>query len=174
LPVGPQGAIRIRLRLHSPPPLAFRGPAVIFSAVLIRLILLFTVVPLLELSLLLRIGGWLGAGPTLGLVLGTGFVGAWLARREGLRAWSAVQEQLARGQVPGRELLDAVLVLLAGVVLITPGILTDAAGFTLMTGRGRNWVAKRIRKRLEASIDAAQIGDETSTGEPGGGRIIEL
>lgn len=174
MPVGPQGAIRIRLRLHSPPPLAFRGPAVIFSAVLIRLILLFTVVPLLELSLLLRIGGWLGAGPTLGLVLGTGFVGAWLARREGLRAWSAVQEQLARGQVPGRELLDAVLVLLAGVVLITPGILTDAAGFTLMTGRGRNWVAKRIRKRLEASIDAAQIGDETSTGEPGGGRIIEL
>ncbi len=172
--MGPQGAIRIRLCLYSGPPLAFRGPAVIFSAVLLRLILLFTIIPLLELSLLLRIGNWLGAGPTLGLVLGTGFVGAWLARREGLRAWSAVQEQLARGQVPGRELLDAVLVLLAGVVLITPGILTDAVGFTLMTGPGRNWVANRIRKRLETSIDAAQIGDEASPGKPGGGRIIEL
>ena len=141
---------------------------------LIRLILLFTIVPLLELSLLLRIGDWLGAGPTLGLVLGTGFVGAWLARREGVRAWSAVQEQLARGQVPGRELLNAVLVLLAGVVLITPGILTDAVGFILMTAPGRNWVANRIRKRLEASVEAARIGEETDPGEPGGGRIIEL
>jgi len=142
--------------------------------VLIRLILLFTIVPLLELSLLLRIGSWLGAGPTLGLVLGTGFVGAWLARREGLRAWGAVQEQLSKGQVPGRELLDAVLVLLAGVVLITPGILTDAVGFTLMTGPGRNWVAKRIRSRLEISADATRIRDETGTDGPGGGRIIEL
>ncbi len=141
---------------------------------LIRLILLFTIVPLLELSLLLRIGSWLGAGPTLGLVLGTGFVGAWLARREGLRAWSAVQDQLVRGQVPGRELLDAVLVLLAGVVLITPGILTDAVGFTLMTRPGRNWVANRIRKRLETSIDSAQLGDEANPEEPGSGRIIEL
>lgn len=141
---------------------------------LLRLILLFTVVPLLELSLLLRIGSWLGAGPTLGLVLGTGFVGAWLARREGLRAWNAVQEQLARGQVPGRELLDAVLVLLAGVVLITPGILTDAAGFMLMTRPGRNWVARRLRNRLEASVEAVQLGDEGSSGEPDGGRIIEL
>lgn len=154
--------------------LAFRGPAVIFSAVLIRLILLFTVVPLLELSLLLRIGNWFGAGPTLGLVLGTGFVGAWLARREGVRAWNAVQQQLARGQVPGRELLDAVLVLLAGVVLITPGILTDAVGFTLMTRPGRNWVANRIRRRLEASVEVARIGDETDPDGPGGGRIIEL
>lgn len=141
---------------------------------LIRLILLFTIVPLLELSLLLRIGNWLGAGPTLGLVLGTGFVGAWLARREGLRAWSAVQEQLGRGQVPGRELLDAVLVLLAGVVLITPGILTDAVGFTLMTGPGRNWVARRIRKRLEASIESVPVGGDTRPEEPTGGRIIEL
>ena len=141
---------------------------------LIRLILLFTIVPLLELSLLLRIGNWLGAGPTLGLVLGTGFVGAWLARREGVRAWNAVQQQLARGQVPGRELLDAVLVLLAGVVLITPGILTDAVGFALMTRPGRNWVAKRIRKRLETSVEAAQIADESNPEEPGSGRIIEL
>ena len=157
----------------------YRGARVSWSgrylpAVLIRLILLFTIVPLLELSLLLRIGNWLGAGPTLGLVLGTGFVGAWLARREGLRAWSAVQEQLGRGQVPGRELLDAVLVLLAGVVLITPGILTDAVGFTLMTGPGRNWVARRIRKRLEASIESVQVGGDTRPEEPTGGRIIEL
>ena len=142
---------------------------------LIRLILLFTIVPLVELSLLLRIGEWLGLGPTIGLVIGTGLLGAWLARREGVRAWTAVQEQLALGQVPGRELLDAVLVLLAGVVLITPGILTDLAGFTLMTSPGRNWVASRIRKRIEASIEAARVGGGPGgPGDIGGGRIIEM
>lgn len=141
---------------------------------LIRLFLLFTIVPLVELSLLMRLASWMGIGPTLGLVLGTGFLGAWLARREGIRAWNAVQEQLSRGVVPGRELLDAVLVLLAGVVLITPGILTDAAGFILMTVPGRNWIATRIRNRMEASLDSARLEDEPGENGPGGGRIIEM
>lgn len=149
---------------------------------LIRLILLFTIVPLVELTLLLRIGEWLGVGPTLGLVLGTGFLGAWLARREGVRAWTAVHEQLGRGQMPGRELLDAVLVLVAGVVLITPGILTDLAGFTLMSRPGRDWVAKRVRRRLEASVQTTVLGGgggqegESPSGSPesASGRIIEL
>lgn len=149
---------------------------------LIRLILLFTIVPLVELTVLLRIGEWLGVGPTLGLVLGTGFLGAWLARREGVRAWTAVHDQLGRGQMPGRELLDAVLVLVAGVVLITPGILTDLAGFTLMSRPGRDWVAKRVRRRLEASVQTTVLGggggreDENPSGSPesAGGRIIEL
>ncbi|MEJ2482990.1 MAG: FxsA family protein [Gemmatimonadota bacterium] len=132
-----------------------------------RLLLLFTLVPLAELTLLLKIGEWLGAWPAIGLVLGTGFLGAILARREGVRAWTAVQEQMARGQVPGRELMDAVLVLLAGVVLITPGILTDLAGFTLMTRPGRNWVAARLRKRLEGSIQTTVLG---STGDSPVGR----
>ena len=152
-----------------------------------RLLLLFTLVPLAELTLLLKVGEWLGAWPTVGLVLGTGFLGAILARREGVRAWTAVHEQLARGQVPGRELLDAVLVLLAGVVLITPGILTDLAGFTLMTRPGRSWVASRLRKRLEGTVETTVLGadgaarrsapgpESTSEDTSGrGGRVIEL
>lgn len=197
LPVGPQGTI--------PEPSSFfasrvpasagahrTGPSVghlrvstpirYLPAVLIRLILLFTIVPLVELSLLLRIGEWLGIWPTVGLVLGTGFLGAWLARREGIRAWTAVHEQLGRGQVPGRELLDAVLVLLAGVVLITPGILTDLAGFTLMSRPGRDWFAKRIRKRLEGSVETTVLGSggpqgprtPSDSGQTGSGRVIEL
>ncbi|MCL7981611.1 MAG: FxsA family protein, partial [marine benthic group bacterium] len=153
--------------------------------VLMRLLLLFTLVPLAELTLLLKVGEWLGAWPTVGLVLGTGFLGAILARREGIRAWTAVHEQLARGQVPGRELLDAVLVLLAGVVLITPGILTDLAGFTLMTRPGRNWVAARLRKRLEGTVEATVLGtsgDErpgssssnSGSEAAGSGRVIEI
>ena len=97
-----------------------------------RLILLFTLLPLAELSLLLRIGGWLGTGPTVALVIVTGIVGAWLARREGARTWGRVQADLAAGRMPGEELLHALLVFIAGVVLVTPGVLTDAVGLMLL------------------------------------------
>ncbi len=147
---------------------------------LIRLLLLFTVVPLAELWLLLRIGEAVGLGPTLGLVVVTGVTGAWLARHEGARAWRAVQEQLAAGRLPGRELLEAVLVLVAGIVLITPGVLTDAAGLALLVRPVRARIAERIRKRLGASLEVRTIGgpgwpEEGPQGRPpSGGREIEL
>ena len=97
-----------------------------------RLLLLFTLVPLVELYLLIRIGGLIGAGPTILLVLGTGAVGAWLARREGLRSWIAVQQELAAGRLPAEELLHALLVVIAGVLLVTPGVFTDAFGLLML------------------------------------------
>ena len=158
-----------------------------------RLILLFTLLPLAELSLLLRIGEWLGAGPTLGLVIGTGVVGAWLARREGLRTWERVRGELAEGRMPGEELLHALLVLIAGVVLVTPGVLTDAAGLLLLVRPVRVAVVKRARKRLAERVqfqsidfgDGAATRSDTSApsenrhSEPGseerpGGRVIEV
>lgn len=147
---------------------------------LIRLLLLFTVVPLAELWLLLRIGEAVGLGPTLGLVVVTGVTGAWLARHEGARAWRAVQEQLAAGRLPGRELLEAVMVLVAGIVLITPGVLTDAAGLALLVRPIRTRIAERIRRRLGASLEVRTIGDVGRTQDgptgrpPSGGREIEL
>lgn len=158
-----------------------------------RLILLFTLLPLAELSLLLRIGEWLGAGPTLGLVIGTGVVGAWLARREGLRTWERVRGELAEGRMPGEELLHALLVLIAGVVLVTPGVLTDAAGLLLLVRPVRAAVVKRARKRLAERVQFQSVafGDGSATrsdapapgenrhSEPGsadrpGGRVIEV
>ncbi|MFO7587377.1 MAG: FxsA family protein [Gemmatimonadota bacterium] len=147
---------------------------------LIRLLLLFTVVPLLELWLLLRIGDLVGLGPTLGLVVLTGAVGAWLARHEGARAWRAVQEQLAAGRLPGRELLEAVLVLVAGIVLITPGVITDALGLGLLVRPVRARVAERIRRRLGASLEVRTLGGDGGPGPrsgsrpPSTGREIEL
>jgi UPF0716 protein FxsA len=147
---------------------------------LIRLLLLFTVVPLLELWLLLRIGDLVGLGPTLGLVVLTGAVGAWLARHEGARAWRAVQEQLAAGRLPGRELLEAVLVLVAGIVLITPGVITDALGLGLLVRPVRARVAERIRRRLGASLEVRTLGGDAGPGPrsgsrpPSTGREIEL
>ena len=124
---------------------------------LLRLFLLFTLVPVVELALLIRIGGLLGTAPTLLLVIGTGFAGAWLARREGLRGWRAVRDEMAGGQLPGESLIHALLILVAGVVLITPGVLTDIAGILLLVPPVRRGLIARVRGRLSAQIEQGNI-----------------
>lgn len=121
---------------------------------LLRLFLLFTLVPLAELFLLLRIGALIGLAPTLLLVIGTGFAGAWLARREGLRSWRAVQSELAAGRLPAEELLHSLLILVAGVVLVTPGVLTDLAGLLLLARPLRSGLIRRARSGLERRVSA--------------------
>lgn len=113
---------------------------------LLRLFLLLTVVPLVELVILLRIGEWLGWLPTLGLVIVTGALGAVLARREGLRTIARIREQLDRGEMPTEAMADGVLILIAGVVLITPGILTDLCGFALLIPTVRAWVRRQLSR----------------------------
>lgn len=134
-----------------------------------RLLLAFTLVPLAELWLLLRIGSVLGGPWTLALVVITGIAGATLARREGARAWSAVHTELSAGKLPGRELIEALLVLVAGIVLVTPGVLTDVAGLALLSRPIRSAVVRGLERRygkiLEAQIDA---------GASAGGRIIDI
>jgi UPF0716 protein FxsA len=125
--------------------------------VLGRLFLLFTLVPLAELWLLLRIGAWVGLLPTLALVIGTGVAGAWLARREGVRCWAAVQAELGAGRVPGEELLHALLVLAAGLLLVTPGILTDLTGLALLLRPVRRLAVRSIRRRLEAGVRSGNV-----------------
>ena len=121
-----------------------------------RLLLLFTLVPLVELYLLIRIGALIGAGPTILLVLGTGAVGAWLARREGLRSWIAVQQELAAGRLPAEELLHALLVVIAGVLLVTPGVFTDAFGLLMLIRPVRAALIRRVRSSIAGRI---QVGD---------------
>lgn len=123
---------------------------------LIRLLLLFTLVPLVELALLLRVGGLIGLGPTILLVVGTGLAGAWMARREGLRSWTAVQEELAAGRFPAGELLHSLLILVAGAVLLTPGVLTDVAGLLLLVRPVRAAAIRGLRGRFEARLEGAR------------------
>ena len=156
-----------------------------------RLILLFTLLPLVELTLLLRIGEWLGLGATIGLVVLTGVVGAWLARREGLRTWAAVQSELSAGRLPGRQLVHALLVLVAGVVLVTPGVLTDIAGLLLLIPPVRELVVRRTRKRLADRVQVQSVGfspgafashewtraerdEQEEEASPAGGRVIDI
>lgn len=117
-----------------------------------RLALLFVVVPILELVLLIQVGRWVGLLPTLLLVVFTGVTGAWLARAEGVRVFFRFQEELGQGRLPGQALLDGLSVLVGGAFLLTPGILTDVAGFSLLLPFSRRWIQGRVRKRLERGI----------------------
>lgn len=120
---------------------------------LFRLLLLFILVPLAELAILLWIAevtdNWLF---TLALVIVTGMVGAWLARREGLRCLRQIRRQLARGQLPGDSLLDGLMILIAGALLITPGVLTDLLGFALLVPTIRRVLKQYLKRRIQARI----------------------
>ncbi len=121
------------------------------------LLLLFILVPAIELALLLEVGSRLGTLPTLGLIAATGVVGASLARRQGLAVLGRAQDQMARGELPAGSLADGVMILVAGALLITPGILTDAFGFLLLVPVFREVVRSVAMNRLRKAIDENRV-----------------
>lgn len=138
------------------------------------LALMFIVVPILELVILIRLGQLMGLWPTVALVLATGLVGATLARMEGLRVLLQLQRELAAGRLPTQAMLDGISVMIGGVLLLTPGILTDLAGLSLLfppTRRGIQWwVRKRLEKGVaEGSIHVMTMGQQGFGTWSGGG-----
>ncbi len=118
------------------------------SPMFLRLLLLFTIVPLVELFLLVKLGTVVGVGPTVALVIFTGVLGAWLARQQGLGVLRRLSEDLAEGRLPAEALIDGLLILIAGAVLLTPGLLTDALGFLLLVPQSRAVVRKAVVARF--------------------------
>ena len=133
---------------------------------LARLLFLFIVVPLIELTLLLLLAEVTNWQFTLLLVLATGFLGALLARQQGLAAFRRVREDLRQTRLPGDSVVDAVLILIAAALLLTPGVLTDAFGLSLLfpptRRRYKAWLLDWFRRRFRIQT--------RSTGEGGGGR----
>lgn len=109
-----------------------------------RLLILFTLVPIVELLLLIKIGEVVGFWPTAAIVIGTGALGAFLTRLEGLRVLRQVQTEFREGRVPTDRLLDGVLIIVAGAVLLTPGLITDAVGFFLLVPPGRRLIREAV------------------------------
>ncbi len=116
---------------------------------LIRFFLLLVLVPVFEIYVLLRIGSVMGSAPTVGLVLLTAAVGAWLTRRSGLRALLRMRANIDQGIVPADEMLDAFFILIAGIFLLTPGFVTDGLGFLLLFSPSRELVKRYVRRKLE-------------------------
>ena len=122
-----------------------------------KLLVLFTVVPLLELYLLILLGNAIGFWPTVAIVMVTGMLGAWLAKREGLRVFRKWQAALAEGRMPAEGVLGGLLVLVGGVFLITPGVLTDVCGLLLLIPPTRRAIADLVRAHFEKKIQAGTV-----------------
>ncbi|MDG5471048.1 membrane protein FxsA [Jeotgalibacillus sp. ET6] len=118
------------------------------------IMLLIIVVPATEIAILLSIGNLIGVIPTFLLILATGVFGAYLAKSQGLQAIKNVQNQMGIQQPPSEIILDGVCILIGGVLLLTPGFLTDITGFLLLIPQTRNrfkpliynWFRKRMSK----------------------------
>ena len=93
---------------------------------------LFVIVPIVELAVIIQIGHVIGFLPTIVTLLAVSAGGAWLVKREGLSVWRRFRQQMESGRVPGRELADGVMILLAGALLLTPGFVTDLFGLLLL------------------------------------------
>ena len=123
----------------------------------IKLFLAFTAVPFVEIYLLIKIGTYIGALNTVVVVILTGFLGALLARHQGLRTLMKVRESLNRGEMPASEMTDALLIFLAGIVLLTPGFLTDIAGLMLLIPRTRALFKVWIQRKFSQWIHQNRV-----------------
>ncbi|MFT5089076.1 MAG: UPF0716 protein FxsA [Candidatus Latescibacterota bacterium] len=123
----------------------------------LRLLLLFTIVPIVELALLIEVGRQIGSLPTVALVLVTGAAGAALARSQGLLAFQRLRQGFGQGQSPGDALLDGVLVLVGGLLLLTPGILTDLVGFGVLLPSTRKLIRRYLREAIARRLQPNTI-----------------
>jgi len=119
---------------------------------LLKLFLAFTLIPFFEIYLLIKIGHYLGAFNTILVVIVTGLLGAYLAKLQGIRTMTRVRESLNRGELPAEQMLDAVLIFVAGIVLLTPGFITDLAGIAILVPNTRFWFKRWLRKKFDQWI----------------------
>jgi len=125
--------------------------------IFIRLLLIFTIVPIVELALLIEIGSYIGVMPTIALVAITGIVGVTLARNQGLIVVTKLRDKLSRGQIPTRDMVEALLILVGGVTLLTPGVLTDITGFLLIIPFTRPIFARLATNLFKKYINSNQF-----------------
>ncbi|CAB1257139.1 phage T7 F exclusion suppressor FxsA [Vibrio cholerae] len=125
------------------------------------LLFLFIAVPVIEIALFIQVGGVLGVWPTIALVLLTAIVGASLVRSQGLQTLLTVQQRLAQGQLPAQQILEGVMLAVAGVLLLTPGFFTDILGMLVLLPAPRAYFAKQLMSRVVVgNIHASGAGFE--------------
>jgi UPF0716 protein FxsA len=128
-----------------------------------RLLLLFIFLPMVELYLLIMLGARIGLMPTIGLIVITGVLGASLARQQGLSTLAKIQRELKKGTPPTQELVEGAMIVVGGLVLLTPGILTDIFGFSMMVPAFRRSLAKQFKVRLPKEFTSTSTGFRTNS-----------
>ena len=123
----------------------------------IKLIILFTLVPIIELYVLIEAGRQVGAGATIGMIFLTGIAGAYLARSQGFNLINRIQTDLNQGRIPAEEMMDGAMILAGGLLLLTPGFCTDLFGFCLLTPATRKFFKIWLKKWLDIKIQQGKI-----------------
>lgn len=121
------------------------------------LILLFIAVPVIELTLLLKVGQYIGAVNTMAIVIITGVAGAFLAKLQGLLTLHKIQVEMNQGRMPADRLLDGLLILCCGILLLTPGFITDIIGFMGLIPFTRNLFKRWLRQKIENMISDGRV-----------------
>ena len=122
-----------------------------------KLLLIFITLPILELAVLLRLDDAIGLFQTIVLIFLTGIVGAWLVRQQGISIIFKIKKEISDGNMPAKEMIDGVMILIAGAVLVTPGLITDIFGFLLLIPYTRNFIRQWIRHRIEKYVNSGYI-----------------
>ncbi len=123
----------------------------------IKLLLVFTIVPIIELYVLIEAGHQIGVGATIGMIILTGIAGAYLARTQGFNLINKIQTELNQGRLPAEELMDGAIILAGGLLLLTPGFCTDLFGFALLTPMTRKIIKVWLKKWLDIKIQRGEI-----------------
>lgn len=126
------------------------------------LLFIFIIIPIIEIGLFIQVGGWLGLWPTLGIVILTAFIGTYLLRMQGMAELAKLQGSMQTGQNPVEPIANGALILVAGILLLTPGFFTDGVGFALLTPPIRAMVIKWGAARFKNSQNIVF----TQTGHP--------
>jgi len=130
------------------------------------LILLFTLVPIIELALLIKIGQYIGVGATLAIVILTGISGAFLARLQGFITLRRIEDAVNRGTMPAEEMFDGVMILCGGLLLLTPGLITDFVGFMALIPFTRHLIKVWLRRKIQRMIDEGRVITISPFGPP--------
>jgi UPF0716 protein FxsA len=134
------------------------------------LAVVFVVVPIVELAVILQVGQAIGALETVALLIAVSVVGSWLVKREGVGVLRRISGAVQGGRVPGRELADGALIILAGALLITPGFLSDVLGILLLLPP----VRAAVRPVLLGALAKRAIGVRTTGPGRGRGPIVDV
>ncbi len=121
------------------------------------LILLFTVVPVVELALLIKLAQFIRVGYTLAIVILTGIAGAYLARSQGLMTLRKIQDDINRGIMPADKIFDGVMILFGGILLLTPGLITDLIGFMTLVPFTRRLIKLWLKRKIENMIAQGKV-----------------
>ena len=141
------------------------------------LLLAFIFVPVIEIALLIKVGSAIGLGTTILVVIFTAILGAYLVRQQGFATLTAVQQEMNAGRVPAMQMAEGIALLFAGAVLLTPGFVTDAIGFSLLTPPIRRaviaWFAKKGMFKMQAAQSGSYSQNENTPRKTSGPTVIE-